>query len=412
MNKLKNKVFLVIFFILTIFLVSILLIFNFQNYYKNINNVRNNLMRMDVSKDKEPAEKPANYNENNEPQNQPDKENPQVFMDSTIYTVLLDENKNIKDVINHTTDNISDEEIKNIAENIIENSNNETLKVGNLYFTNYSYAFNMDKTSLVIIDNSATKVELVNALKISVLIFVILEFVIIIASNQITNWIIKPVEEAFTRQKQFVQDASHELKTPLAVIIASTEALENNPDERKWLDNIKEEAEGMNNLVSDLLEMAKSENKVKDQYVEENVSKLVEKSVLTFESLLYERNIKLTYNIEENLTLKCDNKGIKQIVGILMDNAIKHSVENGEIIVNLKKDKKNIVIEVSNKGKEIPKEQRNKIFERFYRADESRNRKENRYGLGLAIAKNIVNNHNGQISVNCEKGYTTFKIIF
>lgn len=412
MNKLKNKVFLVIFFILTIFLVSILLIFNFQNYYKNINNVRNNLMRMDVSKDKEPAEKTANYNENNEPQNQPDKENPQVFMDSTIYTVLLDENKNIKDVINHTTDNISDEEIKNIAENIIENSNNETLKVGNLYFTNYSYAFNMDKTSLVIIDNSATKVELVNALKISVLIFVILEFVIIIVSNQITNWIIKPVEEAFTRQKQFVQDASHELKTPLAVIIASTEALENNPDERKWLDNIKEEAEGMNNLVSDLLEMAKSENKVKDQYVEENVSKLVEKSVLTFESLLYERNIKLTYNIEENLTLKCDNKGIKQIVGILMDNAIKHSVENGEIIVNLKKDKKNIVIEVSNKGKEIPKEQRNKIFERFYRADESRNRKENRYGLGLAIAKNIVNNHNGQISVNCEKGYTTFKIIF
>lgn len=413
MNKLKNKVFTVICLILTIFLVSILIIFNFQNYYKNVNNIKSNLMRMDVSKENEPTGKPENNNENPGPQNKPDEENPQqIFMDSTIYTVLLDENQNIKDVINHTTENISDDEIKSIAENIIENSNNETSKIGNLYFTNYSYAFNMNNTSLVIIDNENVKTELINLLKVSILIFIILEVVIVISSNQITNWIIKPVEESFTRQKQFIQDASHELKTPLAVIIASSEALENNPNERKWLENIKEEADGMNNLVSDLLEMAKSENKVQEQYEEENLSKLVEKSVLTFESLIYEKNIKLTYNIEENVTLKCDHKGLKQVVGILMDNAIKHCEENGEIIVNLKREKKNVVMEVSNKGKEIPKEQREKIFERFYRVDESRNRSENRYGLGLAIAKNIVNNHNGKMFVDCENGYTTFKIIF
>lgn len=412
MNKLKNKVFAVICLILTIFLVSILIIFNFQNYHKNVNNIKSNLMRMDVSKENEQTKQPTNNSEAPEQIDRPDDENPQIFMDSTIYTVLLDENQNVKDVINHTTDNISDEEIKEIAENIIKNRNNENLKIGNLYFTNYSYEFNMKNTSLVIIDNTKTKTELIEMLKISVLIFAILEMIIVISSNQITNWIIKPVEESFNKQKQFIQDASHELKTPLAVIIASSEALENNPNERKWLDNIKEEADGMNNLVSDLLEMAKSENKVQEQYKDENLSKLVEKSVLTFESLIYEKNIKLTYNIEKNITLKCDHKGLKQVVGILMDNAIKHSEENGEIIVNLKKDKKNIVIEVSNKGKEIPKEQREKIFERFYRVDESRNRSENRYGLGLAIAKNIVNNNNGKIFVNCENGYTTFKIIF
>ena len=310
MNKLKNKVFTVICLILTIFLVSILLIFNFQNYYKNVNNIKSNLMRMDVSKKNEPTRKPENNNENSGPQNKPDEENPQqIFMDSTIYTVLLDENKNIKDVINHTTENISDDEIKSIAENIIENSNNETLKIGNLYFTNYSYAFNMNNTSLVIIDNENVKTELINLLKVSILIFIILEVVIVISSNQITNWIIKPVEESFTRQKQFIQDASHELKTPLAVIIASSEALENNPNERKWLENIKEEADGMNNLVSDLLEMAKSENKVQEQYEDENLSKLVEKSVLTFESLIYEKNIKLTYNIEENVKYVNVKKG-------------------------------------------------------------------------------------------------------
>ena len=112
------------------------------------------------------------------------------------------------------------------------------------------------------------------------------------------------------------------------------------------------------------------------------------------------------------MKLKCNSVQIKQLIAILLDNAIKHSEENGEINVFLGKQKNDIVLSVSNKGKEIPKEIRDKIFERFYRADESRHRESNRYGLGLAIAKNIVVNHNGKISVDCVGGYTTFKVVF
>lgn len=337
---------------------------------------------------------------------------PRIFMDITVYAIMLDNNLNITGVINHTTNDVSDEEIIKIGEEIIKNKGTEDIKIGNLYFTNYSYLFTRDNSSLIIIDNTNNKEQLIQSLKTSILIFVVLEIIIIIVSNRFTNWIIKPVIESFNKQKQFIADASHELKTPLAVIIASSEALENEPNEKKWLVNIKSESERMSNLVSDLLELAKSENGIKEQLVNENLSKLVERSVLTFESLVYEKDVKLDYSIEENIDFLCNGNQIKQVIGILMDNAIKHSISKGEIKVNLKKEKRNIILTVANKGKEIPKEEREKIFERFYRIDESRNRNDNRYGLGLAIAKNIVTNHNGKISVTSENGYTIFKVIF
>lgn len=389
MEKLKKKIFLVMFAILTIFLVSVLCIFNFQDYNHEKVEIENKLSRME--NDRQAPGMP-------------------VFMDAVVYTVKYNTSNKVTEVINHTDNNVSDEKIIQIVENILEISNTKQgRRIGNLYLDQYSYAFQAPNT-LTIVDNTSAKAKLESLLKTSILIFVLIEIIIIILTVEITRWIIKPVIESFNRQKQFVADASHELKTPIAVIMANAEALEKEPEEKKWLNNIKSEADRMNELVTSLLDLEKLEEG-KEVQQEENLSKIVEMSVLTFESLMYENKIELEYDIQKDINIKCNSSQIKQLVAILIDNAIKHSETNGKISIALKKQKNDTVLTVSNRGKEIPKEIREKIFERFYRADESRNRDTNRYGLGLAIAKNIVENHNGKISVESEKGITTFKVV-
>ena len=416
MKKLKNKVFWVIYLILTIFLVTVLVVSSYQNYNSQIENIKTALFRFDETKNFMVNRIPPNkvLEKNNIVLNPPledENSQPRIFMDSQIYAVRLDENNNIIEVVNHTPDDINETKIKELAQKIIKDKGDNRVKISNLIFDDYSYMFLKNNNSLIIMDNSNAQNNIIKSLKTGFILLALLEIIIIIISNKLTSWIIKPVIETFDKQKQFITDASHELKTPLSVIMASSDALENEPNETKWLDNIKSESERMNNLITELLEMARSENRIKEHYVVENISKAIEKSVLTFESLIFEKEIKLDYNIQEDILLLCNANQIKQLLSILIDNAIKHSSINGEIIINLKKEKGNIVLNVTNKGKEIPKQEREKIFERFYRLDESRNRNDNRYGLGLAIAKNIVTNHEGTIQVNCENGYTTFKVI-
>lgn len=331
-------------------------------------------------------------------------------MDAIVYTIIYNDQKEVIEILNHTQGTTSDNKIKEKAQEILNQENAKTIYVGNLYIEEYSYSFKGHNT-LTIIDNQMSKNRLQSLLRMSIIIFIILEMIIIIISTKITSWIIKPVIETFNKQKQFITDASHELKTPVAVIMANAEALENEPEETKWLENIKSESERMNELISNLLDLAKLENGAqKEEYNTEDLSKIIEREILTFESLMYENKIKLTYNIEENIKLNCNKMQMKQLIAILLDNAIKHSEKEGEIKVTLQKEKNEINLKVTNKGKEIPKEMQEKIFERFYRADESRNRNTNRYGLGLAIAKSIVTNHNGKIEVQSINGYTTFTI--
>lgn len=393
MSKLRNKIFYTILGILTIALSSFLLAFNIQNYQEQKDNVRRNLNFNSITN----KNIPSIFNRNIR------------FMDSNIITVRLDSSDNILEIYDYSNEQISVEQVKQLVKNIMSIENKEKEHIGLLYFDRYSYSYRQGE-SLVIYDNNNVRNNIVTVLKNSLVFFVILELVFIIIAKLISTWISKPVEEAFEKQKDFIADASHELKTPLSVITASAEALEKNPKEKKWLTNIKNESDRMNNLIIDLLDLAKTENGNIELSMG-NLSKAVELSVLTFEGIAFEKNIKLDYHIDDNINIKMNENAIKQVVEILLDNAIKHSKEKGKVEVKLK-DTNNIELTVSNLGDPIPSGEEEKIFNRFYRVDKARNRNENRYGLGLAIAKNIVTLHKGTIRAYSKNGKTTFQIVF
>lgn len=233
---------------------------------------------------------------------------------------------------------------------------------------------------------------------------------------------VRPVEKAWNRQKQFIADASHELKTPLTVILTNLDIIEAHKEDtilaqQKWIVNTKKEADRMKQLLEDLLFLAKSDASSMPVIKQEiDLSYVVLGTTLLFESIAYESQIQLEEEIEEDIFIMGDEKQLKQLVAILLDNACKYS-RNGRVDVTLKRIQEKILLEVKNEIKYeedlILKEDIEHIFERFYRVDKSRARKEGGYGLGLSIALTIVENHHGKIKVksSMEEG-TVFSISF
>lgn len=218
---------------------------------------------------------------------------------------------------------------------------------------------------------------------------------------------ILPVDEAIRTQQQFIADASHELKTPIAVILANLDILKSSPEKTvqessKWIDSTKSEANRMSKLVNEMLFLARSDAAMDMHYNFRliNFSDVVEEVVLTTEALAYERNIRLETDLEELSQVVGDFERLKQVVMILVENATKYVDENGTIRVKLTTGpRRTEVLTVTNSGTPIPAEKAEHIFERFYRVDESRVREKGGYGLGLSIAQKIVEKHNGEISL-------------
>ena len=180
--------------------------------------------------------------------------------------------------------------------------------------------------------NNILRSQLIN----NILLYSLCEIVIFIFTYLITKWIIAPVNKSFEKQKIFVADASHELKTPLSVMIASADAYFNDKND-KWVKNMKNESERMIKLVTELLDIAKIEQEQDIVMSENNLSDIVESSTLTFESLFYDNKLKLKYDIDEDIKMSCNEDLIVELVNILIDNAIKHCSKNGKVFVNLYK---------------------------------------------------------------------------
>lgn len=413
MDRLKKKVFLTIFLILSMAVFCLLLIFNTQKYTAERANIINslNVAIKNNNPDKREEDIPPKPKEEPEINNNDSTDENIKYMDTIIYTILLDSNNNIIDIINHSNNDLSNSVISDITKDILSEENISNRHIGNLYISEYSYAFK-SYDYLIISDISKIGQELRYYLTFSFVLLMVFEIIIYVISSIITKWIVKPVEESFERQKIFIADASHELKTPLSVIMASGESLEKDPGERKWIKNINNESKRMNCLITELLELASSEKKHEKNYKVSDLSKIIELTSLTFEGKAIEKNIKIEMDIEEHINISLMESDIRELMEILLDNAVKHSFKDQSIEISLKRKQKEIELLVSNRGEDIPNGEEEKIFERFYRVDKVRNRKENRYGLGLAIAKNIVTNHNGVISASSSNGITTFKVLF
>lgn len=385
-EKLKNKIFLIIAISLTIVVFGTLVLFGILNYINTIDSAIEAIGRFDND-----AIRKNFANEQFESEIK------------GLYYILIENSK-----MYVMSDNLYDDNIGQYAWEI----NNGHKEKG--IIDKYVYKLvpiNSNNSIIILMEDESVVSRIKTILYSSIIAFILSEIAIYIIAKKISSVIVKPVCETFEKQKQFISDASHELKTPLAVIEANTDVLEEKTGNNKWISYIQNEIESMNKLINELLFLAKMENKENTkEYERLDLSNEVEIITSMFESMAYENNIKIKSNIQENITINMEKEDIKHILSTLLDNAIKHTDFEKEIIVELKKEKNDIVLLVENTGNPIPEEESEKIFERFYRIDKSRNRSEKRYGLGLAIAKSTVQKYNGNIKTYRKNNYTVFEV--
>ncbi|MBP0975415.1 MAG: HAMP domain-containing histidine kinase [Oscillospiraceae bacterium] len=236
--------------------------------------------------------------------------------------------------------------------------------------------------------------------------------VFFVISLLLAKWVTRPVEKTWNEQKQFIADASHELKTPLTVIMTNAEMLEDTgyseENRAQFTQNILSTAKRMRRLVESLLELARLDNSsTQIKHESMNFSKLINDSLLPFEPLFYENQRELAAEIEDDITLNGDKDKLRQVVTIILDNALKYCDPSDKVTVSLKRQSANCILRVSGLGTPLSKEECENIFRRFYRVDQARNDGQS-YGLGLSIAESIIREHAGKIWAESENGYNTF----
>jgi len=338
---------------------------------------------------------------------------------NTVFTVTVDSDGNIQS-IDDSMVNIDESTASSAAQAALADGKSRgTVSSLSLAYMTQSAS---DGTKIAFVDITSINASLKKLLINELLIFFGSALVFFVISLYLARLVVKPVEEAWNRQKQFVADASHELKTPLTVILANLEILKTHPDETieqegRWIDSTKEESVRMKGLLDDLLFLARndaSQTPVMKQEID--FSSLVWSTTLLFESVAFEKKVELTEEIAEGLFVTGDEKQLKQLLTILLDNACKYG-KNGKVTVSLKAaEKEKLLLCVNNSVNDekgvIPREEQAHVFERFYRGDKARVHTEGGYGLGLSIAAAIVENHHGKIKVSSDMEHgTTFTVI-
>ena len=329
---------------------------------------------------------------------------------SNYYTITLDADGNVLFWRSDRTDLYTDEEINQMASSVLQ-SGIASGRVGAQFFRL------LDKDAsgsrlLIAVDSRLEVQNVENVLRVTALVAVAEDALLSLAAVWLIHRLVKPVDEAMEKQKQFVWDASHEMKTPLAVISANAEALAGEVGESKSLAFIQSEVQRTDHLIQNLLTLARMEKgTVQADKQRFDLSRALLEVALPFESAIFETGKELNIDIPDGITYVGDVDMIKQLTVILLSNAQKYSDDGGKIDITLETKGEKRVLKVHNTGPAIPPESQERIFDRFYRVDSSHNREIEGNGLGLAIAKSIVQAHKGKITVHSASNEgTTFTV--
>lgn len=299
--------------------------------------------------------------------------------------------------------NIDDLDINNIVTKVINSSKDmDTIKINGESFAYLKHDIGNGKR-IVLMSKSFQQDMLWSLLKIFIGVGSLSLVLLFFVSIYFTNKAINPLEETFKKQKQFIADASHELRTPLTIIKTNVSLLRENEletiqSQKIWINYIDSQASRMSTLINEMLSLANLDaNKKKEERININLSKMLRDILLVFEVVIFEKGLILEEDIVDDIFINGEKEQIKKLISTLMDNAIKYTNDNGRILVSLKSERNKVKLIVRNTGEGIKKEHLEKIFERFYRVDDSRDRGTGGYGLGLSIAKTIVDDHKGKI---------------
>ena len=325
--------------------------------------------------------------------------------------VYLNTSGNITEIRQDGAGNYSEEELESIVSELTAESDSDGwYQYYKFRMVSQTDSKNQSVTIIGLINASSSLYSVFTMLLISLCIglisFLSILLIIVLASKHA----VKPIAESYAKQKQFVTDAGHELKTPLTVISANNELARMIYGDSEWFDSIDRQVNKLNHLVRSLITLAKMDEEQKPVFTPFHFSDAVFDTAKSFESLLHSQGKLLTLDIAENITYNGDESKLRQMVSILMDNAVKYCDEKGKVAVKLTGDRQ-IRLQVINDYADTENFEADKVFERFFRADKARI-SDGSYGLGLSIAKSIVELHKGTIRAKVlEHGRIMFEVI-